>query len=100
MIKYFQYPYHLKSLYLNPEKTESEEIKLVSGHNCNPLTAAEEMQNLVAYWKEKRRMQDNNKDAYHLIQSFCYKFCSCHFKLSFLLKFYLLLVLYPFVQSK
>ena len=55
---------------MNPEKTESEEIKLVSGHNCNPLTAAEEMQNLVAYWKEKRRMQDNNKDAYHLIQSF------------------------------
>ncbi len=55
---------------MNPEKTESEEIKLVSGHNCNPLTAAEEMQNLVAYWKEKRRMQDNDKDAYHLIQSF------------------------------
>ena len=55
---------------MNPEKTESEEVKLISGHNCNPLTAAEEMQNLVAYWKEKRRMQDNNKDAYHLIQSF------------------------------
>lgn len=55
---------------MNPEKTESEEVKLISGHNCNPLTAAEEMQNLVAYWKEKRRMQDNDKDAYHLIQSF------------------------------
>lgn len=55
---------------MNPEKTETEELKLVSGHNCNPLTAAEEMQNLVAYWKEKRRMQDNDKDAYHLIQSF------------------------------
>lgn len=55
---------------MNPEKTKSEEVKLISGHNCNPLTAAEEMQNLVAYWKEKRRMQDNDKDAYHLIQSF------------------------------
>lgn len=55
---------------MNPEKTESEEVKLISGHNCNPLTAAEEMESLVAYWKEERRMQDNNKDAYHLIQSF------------------------------
>lgn len=55
---------------MNPQKTETEELKLVSGHNCNPLTAAEEMENLVKYWKEVRRMQDNDKDAYHLIQSF------------------------------
>lgn len=55
---------------MNPDKTEDEEVKLVSGHNCNPLTAAEEMQFLVDYWKKERRMWDNDKDAYHLIQSF------------------------------
>ena len=55
---------------MNPDKTTDEEIRLVSGHNCNPITAAEEMQMLVDFWKTERRMENNDKDAYHLIQSF------------------------------
>lgn len=55
---------------MNPDKTEDEVVKLVSGHNCNPATAAEEMNMLCRMWKEERRMMDNEKDAYHLIQSF------------------------------
>lgn len=55
---------------VNPDKTKDEEVRLVSGYNCNPLTAAEEMEFLTEYWKKERRMEDNDKDAYHLIQSF------------------------------
>lgn len=55
---------------MNPEKTSLEEIQLVSGHNCDPDTAAMEMRDLADYWKKERNMEDNDKDAYHFIQSF------------------------------
>lgn len=54
----------------NEEKTVDEEVKLVSGHNCNPLTAAMEMESLIKHWKKIKRMEDNTMNAYHIIQSF------------------------------
>lgn len=52
----------------NDKKTEGK--RLVTAINCTLADSAGEMRDLAAYWKQERDMQDNDRDAYHVIQSF------------------------------